>query len=136
MCVAPSLALTGWLGVKKSQKTMKTKEITICGKQVMLAYCFATELAFKNFTGENIENFDPSNPEHAIYLILSAIAAYYQKRDEDAPVKDTDLMYEAKPTELIAGLTEVMKLRADWYEIPKGEKKDEQPVNSEEPKNV
>lgn len=115
---------------------MKTKEITICDKQVILAYCFATEIAFKNFTGENIENFEATNPEHVIYLILSAIASYYQKKDMEAPVKDNDLMYEAKPTELIAGITEVMKLRAQWYEIPKGEKVDEQPANAEESKNA
>ena len=78
---------------------MKQKEIKLCGKQVMLAYCFATEIAFKNFTGENIENFDVNNPEHIIYLILSAIAAYYQKHETDAPVKDTDLMYESEPGE-------------------------------------
>ena len=83
---------------------MKTKEITICGKQVMLAYCFATELAFKNFTGLEIEDFDPTNRDHIIYMILSAVAAYYQKREEDAPVKDTDLMYESKPTEISVSL--------------------------------
>jgi len=115
---------------------MKTKEITLCGKQVTLAYCFATELAFKNFTGTNIEDFDPTSPEHVIYLILSAIAAYYQKREEDAPIKDTDLMYDAKPAELISGLTEAMKLRAEWYEIPKGEKTKEQPSEGKEPKNA
>ena len=115
---------------------MKTKEITICDKKVTLAYCFATELAFKNFTGENIENFSPTNPEHVIYLILAAIAAYYQKREEDAPVKDTDLMYEAKPTELIEALAEVMKLRADWYELPKGEAIDEKTGDAEESKNA
>ena len=87
----------------------------------MLAYCFATELAFKNFTGTNIEDFESTNPEHIIYIILSAIAAYYQKREEEPPVKDTDLMYEAQPTELIDALTEVMKLRADWYKLPQGE---------------
>ena len=115
---------------------MKTKEITICGKQVMLAYCFATEIAFKNFTGENIENFEATNPEHVIYLILSAIASYYQKKDEEAPVKDNDLMYDAKPTELIAGLTEVMKLRASWYEIPKGEEVDDKQSDDEGSKNA
>ena len=115
---------------------MKTKKITICGKRVMLAYCFATELVFKNFTGTNIEDFEPANPEHVIYLILAAIASYYEKREEEVPVKDSNLMYDAKPTELIAGITEVMKLRAEWYEIPKGEKTEEQPSDDEAPKNA
>lgn len=114
---------------------MKQKEIKLCGKQVMLAYCFATEIAFKNFTGENIEKFDVNNPEHIIYLILSAIASYYQKHETDAPVKDTDLMYESEPGELIEALNEVMKLRAEWYKLPKGEKADEKPEDAEEQKN-
>jgi len=114
---------------------MKTKKITLCGKEVTIAYCFATELAFKNFTGISIENFDATNPEHIIYLILSAIAAYCQKKEIEAPIKDTDLMYEAKPQELIVGLTEVMKLRAEWYELPKGEKPDD-PAKDEDKKNA
>ena len=62
---------------------MKTKEITVCGRQVVLAYCFATELAFKNFTGIEIEEFDPSNRDHIIYMILSAIAAYYESQEKE-----------------------------------------------------
>ena len=115
---------------------MKTKEITICGKQVMLAYCFATELAFKNFTGLEIEEFDPTNRDHITYMILAAIAAYYQKREEDAPIKDTDLMYNASPKEIVKTLNEVFKLKADWYELPKGEKVEEQPADDETQKNA
>ena len=105
---------------------MKQKEITLCGKQVMVAYCFATEIAFKKFTGVNLDEFDATNPEHIIYIILSAIASYYQTTHEEAPVKDEDLMYEAKPKEMLDALNEVMKLRADWYQLPKGDTIDEQ----------
>ena len=115
---------------------MKTKEITICGKQVMLAYCFATELAFKNFTGLEIEEFDPSNRDHIIYMILAAIAVYYQKCEEDAPIKDTDLMYESKPAEIIDAIKETIKLKNDWYEIPNGDKIEEKPADAEEQKNA
>jgi hypothetical protein len=115
---------------------MKTKEITICGKHVMLAYCFATELAFKNFTGLEIEEFDPSNRDHIIYMILSAIAAYYLKREEDAPIKDTDLMYESKPAEIIDAIKETIKLKNDWYEIPNGDKIEEKTADAEEQKNA
>jgi len=104
---------------------MKQKEITLCGLKVMIGYCFATELAFKNFTGANVDEFDPTNPEHIIYIILSAIAAYYQKEGTDAPVKDEDLMYHANPQEMINALNEVLKLRADWYQLPKGDTIDE-----------
>jgi hypothetical protein len=104
---------------------MKTKEITLCGKPVMVSYCFATELAFKKFTGANVDDFDPTNPEHIFYIILSAIASYYQSTHEEAPVKDEDLMYEAKSKEMIDALNEVLKLRADWYQLPKGDTIDE-----------
>jgi hypothetical protein len=36
---------------------MITKEVTICGKQVMLAYCYATEISYKVLTDKNIEVF-------------------------------------------------------------------------------
>jgi hypothetical protein len=100
---------------------MITNEITIGGVAVKIGYCFATELAFKQYTGVNIEDMDTQNPEHIIYLILAAIVAYYEGSGEQSSVKDNDLMYKAKPTELVAALTEVFKMRAEWYEMPKGE---------------
>jgi hypothetical protein len=99
---------------------MKQKEITLCGKQVMIGYCFATEFAFKRFTGVNLDGFDGTDPEHIMYLILSGIAAYYQKNKTDAPIKDEDLMYESNPKELLEALNEVLNLRAEWYEELKG----------------
>lgn len=108
---------------------MIEKEITIGGVAVKICYCFATEIAFKQYTGVNIENMDTANPEHIIYIILSAIVSYYEGSGEQSPVKDNDLMYKAKPTELVAALTEVFKMRAEWYELPKGE---ETAVSSDE----
>ena len=119
---------------------MKTKEITLCGKQVMVGYCFATEIAFKKFTGVNIDEFDATNPEHIIYLIIAAIATYYQKQETEAPVKDNDMMYDAQPKELISALTDVLNLRADWYQLPKGEQTDDEKPKGErkyrKPKNA
>jgi len=102
----------------------------------MVAYCFATEIAFKKFTGANLDDFDAANPEHIIYIILSAIATYYQKEGTYAPVKDENLMYDAQPKEMIEALNEVLKLRADWYQLPKGDKKDEKPAEEQEEKNA
>lgn len=115
---------------------MKTKEIYLCGVKVMIAYCFATEIAFKKFTGANLDEFDASNPEHIIYIILAAIASYYQAEGKDAPVKDEGLMYHAKPKEMIDALNEVLKLRAEWYELPKGEKEPEKTDEPGEEKNA
>lgn len=119
---------------------MIKKEITICGIAVTIGYCFATELAFKQYTGVNIDEMDTTNPEHIIYLILSAILPCYESDGEKSPVKDSDLMYEAKPGELVAALTEVFKLRAEWYQVPKGDevKGNDDGNNDEEaqPKNA
>lgn len=111
---------------------MKKKEITLCGKQVTLAYCFATEIAFQKYTGVGLDKFDPVNPEHVIYTVLAAILSYYESEGQEMPVKDTDLMYHAAPTELTTALTEIFELRKEWYDIPKGaERKDEEPVDKE-----
>lgn len=117
---------------------MKKKEITLCGKPVTLAYCFATEIAFQKYTGVGLDKFDAMNPEHVIYLILAAMLPYYEAEKQEAPIKDTDLMYQATPAELTTALTEVFTLRNEWYEVPKGdEKQDDNPADKEEKeKNV
>lgn len=114
---------------------MKTKEITLCGKQVTLAYCFATEIAFQKYTGVGLDKFDAMNPEHVIYIVLAALLSYYEGEKLEIPVKDTDLMYHATPTELTTALTEVFTLRNEWYEVPKGDEKEE-PADKEGKKNA
>ena len=121
-------------GLTKIKGTMTQKTITIAGKQVGIAYCFATEIAFKALTGNNIEEADVTNPEQVVYLILAAISAYYQEQEQDAPVTDKDIIYRAKPKELIEALTAVLAMRAEWYESPKGEATEEEP--KDEPKNA
>lgn len=106
---------------------MTQKTITIAGKQVGIAYCFATEIAFKALTGNNIEEADVTNPEQVVYLILAAISAYYQEQEAEAPVTDKDIIYRAKPKEIIEALTAVLVMRAEWYESPKGEATEEEP---------
>lgn len=104
---------------------MTTKTITIAGKEVTLAYCYATEIAFRKYTGESIDKFDAMNPEHVLYLIISAIVAWSQAKGEEPAIKDDELMYDTKPKELIDALTEIFKLRAEWYDVPTGEPEDE-----------
>lgn len=100
---------------------MTTKTIKIANKEVTLAYCYATEIAFQRYTGTGLENFDATNSEHVVYLVLSAVLAYNEatkKSPEEAPIKDTDLMYEAKPADLVLALATVFELRKQWYETP------------------
>lgn len=109
---------------------MITKEITICKKQVTVAYCFATEIGFMTFTGQPIDTMETTNPEHIIYLILAALHAYYQKDSKDSPVKDEDLMYDATPEELYDAIKEIMNLRGEWYKTLLGDKQ-EKPAETE-----
>ena len=114
---------------------MLQKEITLCGRQVTLAYCYATEIAYKDLSDENIADYikeavaciqaetDP-DVKHTIYAILACMLAYYQSRGEDAPLKDTDLMNDAKPAELGVAIFTIIGLRMDFYHVPKDEPKD------------
>ncbi|MCH5307636.1 MAG: hypothetical protein J1E37_06095 [Prevotella sp.] len=115
---------------------MKKKEITIGGIKVTLAYCYAFEIAFRDYTGQDFSEFireiqpdDSGNqrqadPKKLLYAILSAIMAYYQSADKEPPVTDRTLMFECPPQELINAFGTVMQLYAEWYHVPEGEPKD------------
>lgn len=113
------------------------EEITIAGKPVTLGYCYATEIAYKSLSGEDIAaiiqdtiaavNTKPAgmpDVKRCIYLVLAAAMAYYQSKDEDAPIKDTDLMNDATPLELGTALGTIINLWAKFYSIPAGEPED------------
>ena len=110
------------------------EEITLAGKPVTLGYCYATEIAYKDLSGEDItvilqENFAAVNAQpprmpdakRSIYLVLAAVMAYYQSKGEDAPIRDTDLMNDTTPLELGTALGTIINLWSKFYNIPKGE---------------
>lgn len=105
---------------------MTKKEITIAGQTVTMAYCFATEIGFKKMSGQGIEEFDAKNQEHVIYLILSAISAYYQSIGEEMPIKSETFMFDCKPNEIIEAMKVVFELRMEWYELPFGDDEKEE----------
>jgi hypothetical protein len=125
---------------------MKAKEVTIAGKTVALAYCYATEIAFSDYTGQDINQFIASlmpdddgnipttDPKKVLYAILSAALTYAENMEQECPIKDTDLMYSAKPGELIEAFTAVIELRNEWYHVPEGEPKDK-PSEGDDAKN-
>jgi hypothetical protein len=96
---------------------MKTKEITIAGKQVSLAYCYATEIGFTDIADTGIENIDTANPKHILALIMSAILAYYEGKKQDCPIESNALMYESDPSEITAAFISVLELRNQWYKL-------------------
>lgn len=113
------------------------EDITLAGKPVTLGYCYATEIAYKDLSGEDISaiiqetiaavNAQPQrmpDTKRSIYLVLAAVIAYYESNDEDAPIKDTDLMHDVTPLELGTALGIIINLWAKFYNIPKGEPED------------
>ena len=115
--------LAGVFSLKKG--TMITKEITICGKQVTLAYCYATEIAYKDLSDEDMFDYaqhaveaiqaqrDP-DIKKTILAIIACMMAYYEDADK-APVKDTDIMKTATPVELGTAMLTILSMRSEFY---------------------
>lgn len=110
---------------------MKKKKVKIAGKQVWLAYCYATEIIFNDLTGEDINEYfkdvfgegtPPTNPKKLLYAILACAIAYAQGTQTEDALDDKTLMYEAKPSELIEAFKVVVELRNEWYKLPSTEK--------------
>ena len=119
---------------------MKTKEITICGKQVTLAYCYATEIIYKDITGEDLIDFflhandcirrqkDP-DAKRTLSVIISLSMAYDQWKEEDgkeAPQQITlkELMNEAAPAEIGIAMLAAIDLRRQFYHVSKSDEEE------------
>lgn len=117
---------------------MTTKTITICGREVTLAYCNQTEIAFKMQSDRNILDFftDDVFPsinakparmpdmKTTIHLVLAAIDTYYDYIGQDSPVTDRELKYEAGPNDIPAALLAVIEIYGNFYATPKDEPED------------
>ena len=128
---------------------MITKEIELCGKKVMMAYCYATEIAYKTMADEDMHDFiqkaikcinekkDPDS-KRVIFAILASVNSYYESltdiNERKSPVTDHDLMYNLTPKEMGAALGNILILRSQFYQLPKGEEGDTQEEG--EPKNA
>lgn len=128
---------------------MTTKTITIAGKEITLAYCYATEIGYKLLSDEDITAYMADAMEalkesrmpdtrKTVYVIIAAINAYSEWKGEQPVISDRDLMYDATPLELGTALGTIIQLRADFYNVPSDEPKDEQPEGkkSESEKNA
>ena len=114
---------------------MITKEITICGKQVTLAYCYATEISYKILSDEDIIDFGQEIVEKiqqdqmpdirkTIFLIVASMQSYYESKGEQCPITDKDLMYECTPQEIGVALGTIIGLRSQFYHVPSDEPQD------------
>lgn len=111
---------------------MTTKEITICGTQLTLSYCYAVEIGYKILSDQNIHDFfdevgkalnEQKMPDiqRTIYLIMASALAYYQSKKEKAPVTDEQIMYEATANELSNALLAIITLRSEFFKVPSDE---------------
>ena len=115
---------------------MKEREITICGKQVKMIYCTATENAFEEITEKSISVFVPkfgkddegkdiiTKPAEAkigdyVSLAIAGIVAAYARDKKDTPISTEYVLYNCPPTERNDMIVAIMDLRNEWYSIPK-----------------
>lgn len=115
---------------------MTKKEITICGRQVEIFYCTATENGFERMSGKQTNVFLPTfktdengnqvidkmpeaTNEDYLYLALSGIVAADTYYDRDTTITSKEILYEAKPAERNALVQAIIELRSEWYDIPK-----------------
>lgn len=114
---------------------MKKKEITLAGKQVTVAYCYATEIAYKDLSGQDIADFMDEigealaankmpDTKKSIFLLVAAIMSYYETKKEEAPISDAQIMTDATPLEMGAAIGAVLNLRSEFYALPEGEPKE------------
>lgn len=116
---------------------MTSKKITICGKEVELFYCAATENGYERISGgktigvfiptfkkdeegnQVIDKLPEATSEDYMMLAMAGIVAadtYYKR---DAVINSEDILYNATPTERKLLIETIVELRNEWYEVPK-----------------
>lgn len=114
---------------------MNTKTIKLCGKDVQIGYCAATENAFENFSDKSIQVFVPTYgkdkdgkdiilaPAEAklgdyVLLAFAGIYAAYSYLGEEPPITSNDLLYNIGSVERNVLIEAIIALRNEWYSIP------------------
>ena len=115
---------------------MTKRTITICGKDVEIFYCAATENSFERMTDKNIGVFLPTfkknekgetvidempkaTNEDYLYLALAGIVAADTYYEREAIITSKEIVYDATPAERNLLLNTIIELRSEWYEVPK-----------------
>ena len=130
----------------KTKGTMITKEITICGKAVTLAYCYATEIAYKDLSDEDMLDYAQAAVEaiqaqrdpdikKTILAIIACMMAYYEDADK-APVKDSEIMKQATPVEIGTAMLTILSMRSEFYHVPKDEPEEKPEKGARKRKNA
>jgi hypothetical protein len=105
-----------------------TKTINIAGKQVQIAYCYATEVIFSDFTGMDFATYlnqtatqQTTTPKDILYAILAAAMAHAEMNDTEAQITDKDILFHATQQEITDAFKDVVALYMEWHNLPAGE---------------
>lgn len=133
------------------------KTITLCGKQVEMLYCAATETGYEQLvsgTGKDINVFLPTilerdadgkptkveppvaQTDDYLKLALAAIIAAAASKKQDSVVSADDIMYHASSQEVTAMITAIIELRTKWYTIPEAVKPETDENPDDDQKNA
>jgi hypothetical protein len=113
---------------------MTEKTITICGKQVKMRYCAATEIGYEKLSDKSSAIFVPevikdengtitdvkqnATLSDFVQLAIAGIIAAYDSDNDDAPVTAKQILNEAAGNEVSKMVTTIVELRNDWYNVP------------------
>lgn len=110
---------------------MKSKSITLCGIQVIIGYCAATEIAYNELTdGDSIDNLFASmapkengsvslpQTRNILCFIFAGIMVYAQSKNEEPAITMSNLMTEAAGNEIATAMLEMTALRNEFYYVP------------------
>ena len=110
-----------------------------------MAYCFGTEISYKLLAEQECTDFvrevlaglaqeTPKMPDtrKSIYLIMSAMTAYYESNGEKTPIEDKELIFHATPDDIGLAVGTIARMYIEFYKIPIGEPEDKKPANAEE----
>jgi hypothetical protein len=135
------------------------KTIQICGRDVTLRYCAATETGFeqlastpeqkrsitvfkpipvKNDEGKVI-SFEPGPATSQDYLMLAtaAIIAAADYREQPQPISVKEILYDTTPDEIKQLVEAVVELSAKWYKVsPVVQPETEDKPNTDDSKNA
>ena len=117
---------------------MIQKEITLLGKQVTVSYCYGTEISYKLLAEQECTEFvrevltglqDNRMPDirKAIYLIMSAMTAYYESQNQPNPIEDNELIFHATPEDIGLAIGTIAGMYIEFYKIPVNEPDDKEP---------
>lgn len=129
------------------------KTIPICGKEVQMRYCAASETGYELLSGKSSDVFAPTvaernengeiarlDPPKAtaddyIKLAFASIIAAYERVEQEVPITVKDIIFDSEPEEVKNLITSVIELRIKWYTVPKTVPESEFDNTGEEQKN-